>query len=492
MNKKVKTQKKLLKKFLVTTTIIATFCGYLENTKAKIDTATTANFASLQWVLGELMTSPPIGFPTPAANSLELVRSNVELANLLAQAVVSPLTAIARNGAGPIGAAAAAASTTALVAGPPAPGAASGAAGVVVANVGAVNLPVCQQEFIACATLILATAKAVCSVGIGTPGLTPAAINAAAAVSVAVAGGTLGGNFRIAAGAPHLVAVSARELVRAYVGVEGNMAALPPNAAALQAVFGGGAVDEAHALLCHLVERGHFWKHAVGLPHALSPERHFLAWARGARSGLDARVPPFHSAFVIPVASAHRAVAAGTAHLPAGDMKNAVTHLHTLLAAANAAYPIPGANTCLSWNGNHQNATDPTMALPAPHATLTALPAPQGTVGIHLNVVAGGGAGTMIKCNLTAGDNLAANLVRSPTAGGTPVQQQMAEAATALGEAATTAELLGRLPVGKTNGAYLVPLGVIPAIAATPTANVATNRISFLVNRNGTGTMFAE
>lgn len=485
-----KPEKTLWKKAvtIVVTTIM--LCGHLENARAKIDTATTTHFSSLLWVLGELMTSPPIGFPTPVANSLELVRCNVELANLLAKAVVSPLTAIARKRADGGSAADAAKATTAFVANPPAPGAASGVVGVAI---GTVNLPNCQQEFIACATLILATAKAVCSAGIEEPGLTPAAKNAAAAAAMVADGGTLGGNFQLAKDAA-AIAKSARELVRAYAGVGGNMAALPLNAAALQAVFAEGAVDEAHELLCHLVERGHFWRHAVGLPHALSPERHFLAWARGARSGLDARVPPFHSAFVVPVATGPTTAAAGTGHMPAGHMKDAVTHLHTLLAAANAAYPMPEANTCLSWNGKLRNATDPTIKLPALRADLTALPAAtQGTVGIHLNVVAGGGAGMMIKCNPRAGANLlAANLVRSPTTGGTSVQQQMAEAATALGEAATTAELLGRLPASATNEAYLAPLGVVPAIVATPTANVATNRISFFVNRNGVSAMFAE
>lgn len=469
---------------------------FLENARAKIDTATTANFPSLLWALGELMTSPPIGFPTPAANSPELARCNVELANLLAQAVATPLIAIAKMGAGQKAAEETAKATTAFVAEPPAPGAASGVVGVAI---GSVNSSHCQQEFIACATLILATAKAVCSVGIEESGLTPAAINAAAAAAMIADRGTLGGNF-LTVSESTAVENAARELVRAYAGVGGNMAARPLNAAALQAVF-NGKVDEAHDLLCHLVERGHFWRHAVRLPRALSPERHFLAWARGARSGLDTKVPDFHSAFVVPVATEPTATAAGTKNMPAGPMKDAVTHLHTLLAAANAAYS-KSENTCLSWNGKTKNATNPKKKPLSVKQNFTTSPATtQGRVGIHLNVGAGGGAGTMIKCNLRAGGNLlATNLVRSPTSreelvqpsSETLVQQQMAEAATALGEAATTAELLGRLPASATNKAYLAPLGVSAIVAATPTANVATNRISFWVNRKGAITMFAE
>jgi hypothetical protein len=497
---------------------------YLEDAGAKFDSATIAQFARLKWVLGELMTSPPVDFPTPAPGDPSLVQSNIELANLLAKAVASPLANIAAveirrlagaahelNPATTTGAVAAAqTAVTNFVAAPSAPGVAPVApialAGAPVAwlpaslSVLVAGVAGSPQSVIACAILIVATAKAVCSAGgVGAPGLTQAAINAASAASVnAVGGSTLGRAFQTAI--PANILNTARALVDAYVGTGGAMAA-SPTVAALTAVYTGGApgivVDTAHELLSHIIERAHFWRNVGGLPPTLTQERHFLAWARGARAGLEATVPLAHCAFLVPVAGTPEIAAAGTGVLPAGNGRDAVTHLHSLLAAANAAYPGIAANTCLTWNGNRCGATGDNIGVGAV-AALTGLAAAGETVGIHLAL--GGGHGTLIKCDLkgSPGQNhLSEKLVREPTvsAAETQAQRHIGDAAATLGEAAATAELLGTAGIppaaDAAMGAYLVPLG--GAVVATPAANAPLNRVTLLINRKeGIGTMFPE
>jgi hypothetical protein len=551
----------------------------METTRAKFDANIIGNFGPLLAAIGPLIAAPPTDFSVPVVAPAAWTQLNVELANLLAKAVASPLTAIINRGIvvaatnaavaagaapGPAAAAVVAGAAPAitavsaalaeslvgnppgvgaaivpLVMAPPAPGAvpaaavaavvnafvvaAGGAPGAIVAAVGggvlpgviagavvsAINsVPTVQipNEFIACATLILGAAKAVYSVPVPVPVapatvLTAASVNAAAAAAVAGGVGTLGSIFRAVGGI-----VNARNLVNGYIGAGGAMAAAHAVGAGA-AVFGGAALlNEAYKLHCHLAERGHFWPNAVVLPGGLAPNLHFLAWTRAARTSLDTQVPPNHSSFVLPPpplvgnAIAAAAIANGAV---AGPGVNALVHLHSLLAAANAAYHVPGANTCLSWNNVCKDTNGVNIAVAAV-PNLTALPAPANTVGIHLDLSAApvGVGGSVIKCDLR-GDNggggflLDNHLLRSfpaPVGGAAPpapVHLQMADAATALGEAAATVQLVGVVPI-----AYLAPLptGAIPAPpAATPGAPAPTGRITLFVNRNeGVGTLFAE
>lgn len=456
---------KILKRLFAAIAVFtsATSIGWLQNVEGRLNTAVLANLVNLQAEVNQLMVAPPTDFVLPPQNSPALVQSNVELANLLAQATTAPLAQLANVPGGRI-------AMDAYVTGP---GAFVPALGRIINGVPLVGH---ENEFIACATLIMAAARAVQSAGgLGAPGLTLKARHAAAAACVIGAGGRTLGEIFLGSGTD----ADARALVLSYVGANGGAPALH-GAGTLAGVFGGLPVDEAWALLNHITERGHFWQIPAGIPMVLGVDRHFLAWARAARVGTNGGIPPVHSAFIVPPADGH-VNAAGTGGMVAGAGQDAVTYLHLLLSSANAAFV--GQETGVSWGGNLHALTTlaPAGFVPGPAGGVTSMPGAGNTVGIHVSLRGMPGLGGIIKCNPQGG--LAIGMVRSNNA------LTLREGGAVLGEAAWTSAALG--PGGAI--VFLRPLGsgagANPASAGAPGV---LNRVTIWIDRFGRGTMFAE